>query len=72
LGLLLRHGGWAADAAQHGHQEAELVIDAFRGSAHQYLASVYGRSSDELMKEIIAYLVACAEQQLHKQSAGCL
>lgn len=55
---------WAQghDAAQHGHQEAELVLDAFRGSAHQYLASVYGRSSDQLMKEAAAYLIACAEQ----------
>ena len=55
---------WAQghDAHAHAHQEAELVIDAFRGSAHQFLASVYGRSAEQLMQECISYLIASAEQ----------
>jgi len=55
---------WAQgdDAQTHAHQEAELVIDAFRGSAHQFLGSVYGRSAERLMQECISHLVASAAQ----------
>eukprot|EP01043_Picozoa_sp_COSAG02_P011886 COSAG02_NODE_445_length_22163_cov_55.680611_13_plen_267_part_00 len=55
---------WAQgdDAQTHAHQEAELVIDAFRGSAHQFLGSVYGRSAEQLMQECISHLVESAAQ----------
>ena len=55
---------WAQgdDAHTHAHQEAELVIDAFRGSAHQFLASVYGRSAEQLMQECISHLIQQAQR----------
>ena len=50
------------DAMGAAHQEAELVLDAFRGSAHRFLVAVYGRSSDVLISEAVAHLATCAEQ----------